>query len=89
MQDDELREKLDIRSRLGGLSIFKLGFGFDTYELVEFILADRKKYELQVRIEEASGIRKNIEDLGTPVYFAVQRIDGHINYLKQELASYE
>lgn len=49
--DDELREKLDIRSRLKGLSIFKLGFGFDTYELIEFILADRKKHELQARIE--------------------------------------
>ena len=50
------QEKLDLRSRLKNLSIFKLGFGFDTYELIEFILADRKKHELQARIAELNKI---------------------------------
>lgn len=35
-----------------------------------------------VQLDEAIDIRKNIEDLGTPVYFALQRIDGHIASLQ-------
>ncbi len=56
-QDKELRERLDIRSRLKGLSIFKLGFGFDSSELIEFILADRKRVALEARIDELNNVR--------------------------------
>lgn len=51
-QDEELREKLDIRDRLKSLSIFRHGPGFDTYELIDFILADRKRVALEARIDE-------------------------------------
>lgn len=36
------------------------------------------------RIAEALDIRENIAELGTPVYFALQRIDGHISKLQKE-----
>lgn len=51
-----------------------------------------KHYQREItkaRIDEAKDIRKNIEDLGTPVYFALQRIDGHIAELSQTLKEYK
>jgi hypothetical protein len=43
------------------------------------------RQSLEARINEAKDIRKNIEGLGTEVYFALQRIDGHIEELDRLL----
>ena len=42
---------------------------------------------LEARIDEAKDVRKNIESLGTEVYFALQRIDGHIKELEAQLTN--
>lgn len=56
------------------------------YEEAASDLAEIIQQEIaKARIDEAKDIRKNIEDLGTPVYFALQRIDGHIAELSQTL----
>jgi hypothetical protein len=65
-QDKEL-EKLDIRSRLKGLSIFKLGFGFDTHELIDFITADRKRVALEARLDEIKRLHPRIMQSGIGV----------------------
>lgn len=38
----------------------------------------------EARIDEAKEIRDNISELGSEVYFAVQRIDGHIKALQSQ-----
>jgi hypothetical protein len=53
----------------------------DGYEAGMKELAKRVE---EARMEEAKDIRKNIEDLGTPVYFALQRIDEHIATLNNQ-----
>lgn len=49
--------------------------------------ASNKQVELKARIDEAKEIRTHIADLKPQVYFALQRIDGHIEQLEAELAA--
>lgn len=54
-------------------------------DVMRLVQAYTEKQVLEARVEEARDIRKNIEDIGTPVYFVLQRIDQHIATLSNQL----
>lgn len=95
--DDEWL-RIEIAKALHGRPDPSVLFDYDTYDkfweymasspavnrLVQLIHSRDTKRDIEIRINESKDIRKNIEDLGSEVYFALSRIDNHINALTSQ-----
>lgn len=95
MNEEELRKQIEqkrdgfaiwMKRNMGGRHIGGTAYSPDEFvdSILKIILADRDAAVREARIEEAKDIRDNISELGSEVYFAVQRIDGHIKALQSQ-----